>query len=297
MPKDSPQTVSHGTLRQNVPEKKSFEGRLLQIHPLNLNAGLIELESGEFVIGREPECSLVIDEQAVSRHHAKIERVENRYSITDLDSTNGTWVNQRTVKFQLLNSGDRIRIGSRIFKFIATDEIEAQYHDAVYAMMTRDSLTGTWNKRYFFEMLDRELKRRQRSRNPLSLIMIDLDRFKKINDTHGHAVGDEVLVEFSNRIRTLIRAEDIFARYGGEEFVIILSDTASDEALLVGERWRHAIEQTPFTTAVGPVKCTISLGLAVASEERPFVSSAELVKLADEMLYQSKENGRNRISF
>ena len=297
MPKDSPQTVSHGTLRRNVPEKKSFEGRLLQIHPLNLNAGLIELESGEFVIGREPECSLVIDEQAVSRQHAKIERAENRYSITDLGSTNGTWVNQRTVKFQLLNSGDRIRIGSRIFKFIATDEIEAQYHDAVYAMMTRDSLTGTWNKRYFFEMLDRELKRRQRSRNPLSLIMIDLDRFKKINDTHGHAVGDEVLVEFSNRIRTLIRAEDIFARYGGEEFVIILSDTASDEALLVAERWRHATEQTPFSTSAGPVTCTISLGLAVASEERPFVSSAELVKLADEMLYQSKENGRNRISF
>jgi two-component system chemotaxis family response regulator WspR len=146
-------------------------------------------------------------------------------------------------------------------------------------------------------MLDRELKRRQRSRNPLSLIMIDLDRFKKINDTHGHAVGDEVLVEFSNRIRTLIRAEDIFARYGGEEFVIILSDTASDEALLVAERWRHATEQTPFSTSAGPVTCTISLGLAVASEERPFVSSAELVKLADEMLYQSKENGRNRISF
>ena len=180
---------------------------------------------------------------------------------------------------------------------MATDEIEEQYYDAVYAMMTKDGLTGAWNKRIFLEMLGRELKLRQRAKSTLSLMMLDMDHFKEINDKYGHVVGDEVLVEFANRIRKNSRDEDLFCRYGGEEFSIVLCDTDMDQAIKVAERWRASIADIPFSTKSAEIDCTVSIGLACASEERPFVTPMELIRLADAELYKAKEAGRNRICY
>ena len=187
--------------------------------------------------------------------------------------------------------GDRIRIGGRVFKFIATDKLEAQYHEAVYSMMTKDSLTQAWNKRYLLDMLSRELKRRERTGRPLSLLIMDLDFFKKVNDTYGHLVGDELLRQTASRIRATIREEDIFARFGGEEFCVVLSDTDIDEARACAERCLNAISETPFDTEAGNINCTISVGVTEA-QENP--TSTELIKLADDNLYRAKELGRNQ---
>jgi predicted component of type VI protein secretion system len=153
-----------------APPASDYEGRLLQIHPVDLGSNLITIGEKPFVVGREDTCDLTVPEKAVSRRHTEIVKTPAGYVLNDLGSTNGTWVNESKTDTCLLKSGDRIRIGGRIFKFISTDQVEAQYLEAVYSMMTKDSLTGAWNKRYFKDMLSREMKRRARTRRPLSLL-------------------------------------------------------------------------------------------------------------------------------
>ena len=290
-------TTRHQTLQMKSDSKSvsyseaNFTGRILQIHPVDLDSGLITLSDKPFVIGREPTSDLMIGERAVSRQHAKFEKSKEGFTVTDLGSTNGTWVNGENIEVAQLRTGDRIRIGGRIFKFIATDQVEAQYHEAVYSMMTKDNLTQAWNKRYLLDMLGRELKRRERTGHPLSLLILDLDYFKKVNDSYGHLVGDELLRQAASRLRNVLREEDVFARFGGEEFCIVLSETCLEAARDCAKRCLSAISETPFSTAAGDIDCTVSIGIAEASKT---MTSKELIKLADERLYQAKEQGRNR---
>ncbi|MFK7767007.1 MAG: GGDEF domain-containing protein [Mariniblastus sp.] len=290
-----PTLVTTKVATEQEPKPSSnFQGNLLQIHPVNLGQGLIKLTDEPFVIGREFDCDLACNEEAVSRRHLHIKKTSAGYRLVDLDSTNGTWVNEKNEITCLLKSGDRIRVGSRIFKFISTDKLEADYHEAVYNMMTRDSLTGAWNKRYFRDMLEREIKRSVRSGRPVALLMIDLDHFKMVNDEHGHLVGDEVLAEMSKRILDTIRGEDIFARYGGEEFAVVLSEVDAEETRVVAERCRLAISETPFETTGGNINCTMSVGFALASKNNP-LTMTELIRSADGNLYNAKRRGRNQV--
>jgi len=276
------------------PISNDYQGRLLQIHPVDLGSGLITIDDEGYVVGRDQSSDLTIPEQAVSRKHARFEKTAAGYTLTDLKSTNGTWVNENKTETCLLQSGDRIRIGTRIFKFISTDKVEAQYHEAVYSMMTKDSLTGAWNKRYFKDMLSREMKRRARTERPLSLLMFDLDNFKTINDGHGHLVGDEVLAQMSKRILDSIREEDIFARFGGEEFCVVLVETDLESAKYFAERCRSAIGSTPMETEAGPLVCTASVGIG-SVDGADNVTPDQLIKMADDKLYLAKTLGRNRV--
>ena len=271
--------------------KPDLTGRILQIHPVDLETGLITFGEQPFVVGRDPKCDLTISEQPVSRQHAKFERTADGFSVTDLGSTNGTWVNGKRIESQMLRSGNRVRIGGRIFKFIATDQLEAHYHEAVYSMITQDSLTNVWNKRYLIETLTRELKRRQRTGRALTLMLLDLDFFKKVNDTYGHLVGDDLLRQAANRLRDSIREEDILARFGGEEFCIVLSETSAEDARICAERCLKAISEEPFPTAAGDIQSSISIGIGEATGS---MTCDQLIKLADDNLYQAKQQGRNR---
>ena len=274
-----------------VHAKPSLTGRILQIHPVDLETGLITLGEDPFIVGRDQKCDLTISEQAVSRQHARFERTADGFIVTDLDSTNGTWVNGKRIETQILRSGNRVRIGGRIFKFIATDQLEAHYHQAVYSMITQDSLTNAWNKRYLLETLNRELKRRQRTGRALTLMLLDLDFFKKVNDTYGHLVGDEMLRQTADRLRASLREEDILARFGGEEFCIVLSETSTEDSKICAERCLRAISEKPFTTTAGKIKSSISIGIGEADGP---MTCDELIKLADDKLYQAKQQGRNR---
>lgn len=156
----------------------------------------------------------------------------------------------------------------------------------------RDQLTGAFNRRYLDNRLSEECKRHLRYDHPLSVIMLDIDFFKKVNDNHGHEAGDRVLAEVAGRLNGSIRKTDCLVRYGGEEFCCILPETPRDAACLLAERFRNNIEQLAIQTAGEPLQVTISLGVAqLAPDDTP----TSLLKRADEGLYEAKQSGRNRV--
>jgi two-component system, cell cycle response regulator len=162
-----------------------------------------------------------------------------------------------------------------------------------------DALTGTFNRRHLMEQLPRELERCRRYAYPLSVVMCDIDHFKTVNDVHGHAVGDEVLQQFAQRIQRSIRSSsDWVSRYGGEEFMILLPDTGRDGGLNVAEKIRVMIADTPFSSAAGPVAVTASFGVASTAASGPDLGTGveALIAAADACLYDSKQKGRNLVT-
>jgi diguanylate cyclase (GGDEF)-like protein len=294
------QTTSHQTLLYTAsgiqPKLESVcVPKLLRMHPVDSGIGLLSIESDSIVLGRDKNCEVTIDDRAASRRHARIICKAGSYFVVDLGSTNGTWVNEKSVQIQQLNSGDRIRIGRWIFKFFLEDNVEAHYHDSVYQMITQDSLTGAWNKRYLMDVLDREILQHRRTNQSLSMLMIDFDFFKETNDAFGHIVGDEVLAEFGRRMRSVIRGGEVFARFGGDEFAVVFLNTDRDDALLASERFRLVVFNSEFETTRGSLQCSISGGVAVWDPKNP-VGRIEFLEAADRKLYDAKRAGRNQIS-
>jgi len=250
------------------------------------------LENEFLTIGRGGDNDMVIDMDNVSRGHAKVAKRDDGIYVEDLASTNGTYVNDIEVKSDRLRNGDLLKIGGAILKFIQGGNIEAQYHEEIYRMTIIDGLTQIHNKRYFLEFLDREMARCSRYDRPLSLVMFDVDHFKKLNDTFGHLAGDYVLKTLAGLVSKQIRKEELFARYGGEEFSIIMPETPGKKAGIFCDKIRRIIETTPFTYENKEVKVTISIGLATMAKHRETLS---FIKAADEMLYLAKANARNRV--
>jgi diguanylate cyclase (GGDEF)-like protein len=257
---------------------------------LEIDAGIVHIPTSEFTIGRDTSCDLQLNDDSVSRSHAAIERREPGYYLTDLDSTNGVYVNDRAIDQCELRAGDRLRFGNHIFKFL--DHIEAQYHETAYAMMTRDGLTGAYNKRYFMEVLNRHEQRCRRRRLPMSLVLIDIDHFKQVNDTYGHLAGDEVLQELSSRVQQITREDEVFARFGGEEFALLICDGNLREAVQLAERCHSLVRSTPFETSAGTIPVTVSGGVAEYDMASP---ASEFIERADQKLYKAKKSGRNQI--
>ncbi len=158
---------------------------------------------------------------------------------------------------------------------------------------TLDGLTRTYNRRYFFELAEREFDLARRHAHPLAVIMLDMDFFKGVNDTYGHATGDRALELVAEAVRHNLRATDIFGRYGGEEFTIVLPDTGIDDARLVAEKIRHTVENSILSTERGPVSCTVSLGVAaLRADSSDFMA---VLNDADAALLRAKRGGRNRV--
>jgi two-component system, cell cycle response regulator len=270
-------------------------GYLVRIHPVAVGEGVLTLPAARTVIGRDADCDIVVTDTDVSRRHACIEFADGAYVIRDLGSTNGTLVNHRKIaEAEVLVSGSRVNVGKVIFKFLRGDDVEKQYHETVYTMMITDGLTGIANKRYFQEALRRELARSQRHQRPLSLAVLDLDHFKKVNDTYGHLAGDAVLREVCARIRDSIRSDEVFARFGGEEFVILLPESTLEQALGFSERMRKLVADAPVVAGDASIPVTVSIGVAHTAGEMG-VSMEELLARADRKLYDAKGNGRNRV--
>ena len=164
-------------------------------------------------------------------------------------------------------------------------------------MTQRDGLTNLFNHKHFHEIFDNEFSRAKRYRRPFSLIMLDIDFFKKINDTYGHRVGDIVLRELSKEINSHVRKNDIVARYGGEEFAVILPETDLFGTKILSERIRSAVEKMEIVIESYKIKTTVSLGLATFNpEHQREISKENLIDAADEAMYTSKKEGRNRVS-
>lgn len=267
---------------------------LVLIYPPGPQMGQrFSLEKQSLYIGRGNDCDIIVDLDSVSRKHAQVQLKGSSTVVVDLESTNGTFVNETPVQQRALNDGDLVQIGNAIFKFLSGGNIEARYHEAIYRMTIIDGLTGAHNKRYLIEYLERELARCIRYQRPLSLVMFDLDHFKQINDTHGHLTGDYVLRELTRRLMKRIRKEELLARYGGEEFVVVLPEAGHKGAMEFAEDIRILVAENPFEFEGESVLVTISVGVATFEGEELNVN--EYIKRADENLYRAKESGRNNV--
>ncbi len=160
---------------------------------------------------------------------------------------------------------------------------------------SHDALTRIWNRASIFETLDKEVERQQRSGETLAVLLADIDHFKAVNDTYGHMVGDQVLVEVARRLSASVRAYDSVGRYGGEEFLIVVPACDCADAMVVGERLRCSVTEGSVPTTAGPVPISISVGLVSTTGAALLVNSAMLVRMADQALYAAKEAGRNRV--
>lgn len=272
------------------------EACLVHIYPTGPNMGCrYPLGEQALVLGRGEDCDIRLHDHSVSRRHARIEHSTDGFFVSDQQSTNGTFVNDKQLDTSwLLQDGDYLRIGNCIYRYLAGGNIEAEYHEEIYRLTILDGLTQIHNQRYLTEFLEREIVRSQRHARPLSVLMIDLDRFKTVNDTFGHLCGDFVLREMADIIRGSVRKEDLFARYGGEEFVLVLVETTTEEAVLVAERIRASVADHQFRFESTPLKLTISIGIASMNGDMS-MSTASLLRAADDNLYHAKRSGRNRV--
>ncbi|MFA4875059.1 MAG: GGDEF domain-containing protein [bacterium] len=254
------------------------------------------LEDQVTIIGRAEDCNISISDPRISRRHLQISLVSGQAIIEDLGSTNGTFVNGERIATRVLKNSDLIHISSdTLFNFATGSEAERLFHEAMHQMANYDAVTGINNKHVFAKRFREEFSYAKRTNIPLSLLMIDIDFFKKVNDTFGHMAGDYVLQGVAKRMGKAVRDEDILARYGGEEFVVILRGTDKEGAFQLAERIRSLVAAEPFIFEEHKIPVTISIGVANLSGDN-VATPEDFIARADACLYKSKENGRNRVT-
>lgn len=267
---------------------------LIHIYPTGPGMGTrYALSDKPVIIGRGEAAEIRVDEHSVSRQHARIQPGADGYYAVDLQSTNGTFVNDMPATMCKLKDGDYLRVGNCIYRYLAGGNVEAQYHEEIYRLTISDGLTEIPNKRYLLEFLERELSRTLRHHRPLSLVLFDVDHFKRINDELGHLCGDFTLRELAACLKGSIRRDELFARYGGEEFAVVLPEATLEAALTVAERLRETVEKHSFRYEEKTYQITISLGVATTLGDES-VTPSDLIRRADERLYEAKRAGRNR---
>lgn len=246
-------------------------------------------------IGRDTNNDIVLEDTEVSRRHARLEARGASWVLMDVGSTNGTFLNDRELDgYVRLRRGDRLKIGSHIFKFLTGDDVESAYHDEIYKLSITDNLTGIPNQRALHEELRREISRARRHCLPTSFLMLDIDRFKEVNDHYGHLAGDAVLARVAAAVRGATRDGDTVARYGGEEIAVLMPQTELAEAQGVAERIRASIEGLLTEYRGLSIGVTVSIGCAALAPEDANLD--DLVKRSDDKLYEAKSAGRNRVA-
>ena len=250
------------------------------------------------VIGRVDGSDVLLRDDGISRRHARITLGTGEALLEDLGSSNGSYVNGQLVTSQVICDGDRIQVGaSTTLKFVYSDAMEVDYQSRLAEGALIDHLTGLSNRRSFMSRLSAELSLAIRHGRSLALLMLDIDRFKTVNDTHGHLAGDETLKTVARVLERTARNEDVVARFGGEEFVVMARETNVADARALAERIRKAVEDSVSHYESAAIRVTASLGVAVCGRE-PFQAGASelrLLEAADAALRHAKESGRNAV--
>jgi two-component system cell cycle response regulator len=257
------------------------------------------ITADEMVIGRDPAADISIPDGSISRKHARIKQAGGVVTIEDLGSSNGTSVNSKKLEpgnVVTLSKEDMIKLGNSIVKYLPAGELEIVFYGNLNQAANTDPMTKCFNKGYFLEAIEAEVKRAKALSTPITLMFFDLDHFKKVNDTYGHEGGDFVLKEFTNLIRGLgiIQKSDIFARYGGEEFCLMMPSKTAQEAAKIAETIRGKIQMHEFNYEGQRIPVTTSLGVAELKTEME--TATDLIKASDKALYESKKSGRNRVT-
>lgn len=254
-----------------------------------------KIEGPEMVIGRAVSATIRLNDDGISRRHCRVVSIGGQIIIEDLGSANGTLVNGEMIQHHALKEGDKIRLGATTtLKFTFQDKLDESFQQQMIDAALRDGLTRCYNKKFFQDRLETEFAYARRHKTMLSLVMFDVDYFKKVNDNHGHLAGDAVLVHLARITQATIRTEDVLARYGGEEFAVICRGTPLLNAGVLGERLRTRVELENFDYQGKRLPVTISVGVA-ALPEANVQTPSELIRDADSALYEAKKSGRNRV--
>jgi two-component system cell cycle response regulator len=270
---------------------------ILIAHPESQRLGTrYRLSPGATVeVGRSPSVGISLPEvMSISRKHARLRYAGAGVTLEDLESTNGTFVNGKPVQGRsILRSGDRFQTAAVHFKFLHERDVESAYHLAIYELVARDGLTEIFNKRKYEEEVQREFARARRHTRSLSLILFDVDQFKRINDSYGHLCGDFVLKRIASTAREIARPEDVLARVGGDEFAILLPETGLEGARALAERLHDKVEKLEhrYGDCEIDVRCTFGVALLTSNMEGP----QDLYESADQALLTAKREGRNRV--
>jgi len=255
----------------------------------------IDFSNQDLVLGRGPNASGRIDDATISRMHARIFFRDERVHLEDMGSRNGTFLEgQRIETTQQLEPGNRIQLGPQtLLRFDVLDAIEHQAALQVYEWTVRDPLTRLYNRRYLDERLSAEFAYAIRRGTRLSLLVLDIDHFKQVNDVYGHQAGDALLSGIAGFLQRIVRSEDIVARYGGEEFVIALRDVSHADSMRLAERIRSSLEKLTIPWNDATINITASVGVATHTPEQGAEDFNALISGADQALYMAKMAGRN----
>ncbi len=297
---DKTNVIESDTLKIRLDEaKKAPPAIVLLSGPSGIMGKSWSLEKDQMTIGRDLTCDIQMEEKGLSKKHAMLSvSTDSLVTITDLGSTNGTEVSSVRLEPNaplLLNNNDRVKLGNVIFKFLSQGNIESLTAASLYDKSTLDGLTQILNKQAVMGQLDDAFKKAKLTETNLSVIVFDLDFFKKVNDSYGHQAGDYVLRELSSVVKNqLIRSGDSFGRYGGEEFVIVLFGSPLQRSCEIAERIRTTVERHHFEFDQKTLSITVSLG--VACIDPSMTAPGQLFAKADQAAYVSKNAGRNRVS-
>ncbi len=286
-----------GTLpQQQIP----YQRQLCLVVVTGADKGVVfTLKPGTYTLGRSAQhADFVINGRGLSRAHARVTVDEaDIVTVLDLESTNGVFVNGVKIEQISLSSGDTLTLGPEVsLRLDAPDQTIQTLLNEMQRGATQDGLTGLLNRASFMQRLNEEASLTARHSLQTGLAILDVDHFKKVNDTYGHSAGDAVLVEVANRLTSAVRGEDVVARYGGEEFVILMRYTNLEGCGHLLERVRSSIASQPFRIlgcdGDTEITVTISIGLAQFGAE---INQAQLLEQADQALYEAKRSGRNRL--
>ena len=256
------------------------------------------LNAGETSLGRSAQhADIVVSGRGLSRVHVRIKVAGDRVEVEDLQSTNGMFVNGERKERSLLSPGDTLTLGPEVsMRLDAPDQSIQSLLQEMHRGATEDSLTGLLNRRSFLGRLQEEVLSTSRHSLQTCVAMIDIDRFKSVNDTYGHPAGDAVLVGVAQRLGQGMRGEDILARYGGEEFVLLLRYTDLKGAQILLDRLRERVAGAPFEVPTPDgtqnLQVTFSGGIA---QLLPGETGEQALERADVGLYEAKRGGRNRV--
>ena len=252
------------------------------------------LPLGEALLGRSPDCALALLDGEVSRRHACLHVTAGGVRLEDLGSTNGTRLNGVPIQGSAtLLAGDRVTVGGHVLKLVAMDPLERAFHETLLALSTRDPLTGLANRSCVLAELQNRFGLSLRYGRPLSVVICDLDHFKRVNDAHGHAAGDMVLRAFGAWATASLREADLAGRIGGEEFLMVLPETDLSGAQPFAERLRQVVASRPVPMPSGGLGVTCSLG--IAQRQPGDLDAGQLLARADAALYRAKAEGRDRV--
>lgn len=253
----------------------------------------LDPDASRVILGRDAAADIVVSSDSVSRRHCKLTRELQGWWIEDLQSTNGTFVNDEPVTRRLLRAGDRIRVGDTVFKLHGRGDMEAAMLDKLLRDVVRDPLTQAYTRGYFNEHAESVLQEIRTSQGRGSLLLLDIDFFKRVNDGFGHVCGDAVLREAAARIASELPDDAVFGRLGGEEFAALLPSMGAASARMIADKVRRSVSAASIRCGDATLAVTISVG--VAEGTRAMHDLDAWLRAADEMLYEAKRSGRNRV--